>query len=182
MQKIGLLLGISGWAYGRRHDLVWETGKYENHRTITLQCFHCGELQINGDRFLGPISVHIRIEDPISLPRPLDLDFIGTHYAIWSVLGGVKHSPKQVDGESGDELRGLLEINLLVSQDIFAELLEARHELKTLHLNVIGERVNIDLEGEPSWDYRSNEENVLYIIGFDYRVASPCQDAKGVST
>jgi hypothetical protein len=170
MESFYLALGVRDRTYTRQQHRDLETGEYETRRSIVLRCvWNDGSgFMINGQPFFEPITVVIGIGEPIPYSEPLDLDFVGTHYLIDSGIGGARFNPKSVSADSGDVTDSSLHINLLVSSEVFAEMLEMRHELKTLHLDAIGDKIHVDIDGEPSWSYSNPRENALYITGFNY--------------
>jgi hypothetical protein len=170
MESFSLLLGVRDWTYSRQHHRDLKTGEYEAHRSMTLRCFwnNGAGLLINGQLFYEPFTVLIRIGEPIYFTEPLDLDYLGTHYRIGSGLGGARHHPKFGSVDSDDVIESFINVTLVVSSEVFAEIVAMRQELRIINLDVIGDKVDLDVDGEPSWNYSNSKENVLYITGFSY--------------
>lgn len=181
MQKFSVLLAVNGWNYLRTEHCDLETGRYVPYRTITLLCSWDSYLvfRINGQSFSEAVTVNFRIGEPITFPEPKDLDFLLTHYMIRSGLGGGRYYPKIVNADSGIETKGYLYVDVVVSPETFAKLLENRHELKRLTLDVMAEKVSLNLDGAPCWEYSNHDENALYILGFSYVIASPQREDTG---
>ena len=174
MEQFALLLGVRDWTYSRQQCRDLKTGEYETHRSIVLRCFwNDGPgFLINGQPFREPINVSIRIGEPFQYSPPLELDFSGGPYLIHSGLGGARYFPKRVNSDTAEVVCAFIDIVIVVSFEVFTELLDMRHELKSLTLDAMGNNVKLDYDGEPSWDHAEAKDNALYVTGFYYSTAA----------
>jgi hypothetical protein len=177
MKEFTLLLAVHSWSYRSEQSYDHDSEKYISSKRVTLRCFWEGgddsEFYINKQRFNDPISIDIRIGPHKPLSEPLNLEFIGTRQSVGAVLGSAQHFPKRVDADSGTQSNSFVAANLWVSDDTFLELLRHRDELKRFHLTVLGSNVDLDWEGNPSWEYHSDRENRLFITGYSYVADGP---------
>jgi hypothetical protein len=175
MDDFSLLLSVVEWAYGKESRYDDESGEFVTRRRVILRCmWDAGpgplfEFYIDGRPFTGPIPVTFREGQPVAVSPPRRPELLRSVREVQSVIRDARYFPRTENAEQ--PISEFLAVDLLVDVDTFDEIFALRREIRRLTLRVVGDKVALGPDGEPSWQL-DGKIGRLYVIGYDYSASS----------